>query len=290
MNLRDLKYIIEVANYKNFTKAAEASNVSQPALTMQIKKLEDSLGIKIFERDNHEFLVTKVGEDIIRKSQEILKIVDDIKKSAKNSHDIYAGEFKIGAFPTLATYYFPKIIPKISKHFPKLKLFLIEEKTESLLAKLKNGEIDCAFLAMPIINHDLKHRKIFEEPFYLAVSKHNKLAKKKIILKKDLQKQSLMLLEDGHCLRNQALEICSTMNAFESSDFKASSLETLRQMVAIDAGITLMPQIAAIKNNKISYLKIKPQPTREIGLYWRKEYYRAELTKEIARMICEISL
>lgn len=281
MNLRDLQYITEVAKQKNFTKAANALFVSQPALTIQIKKLEDQLGVKIFERGKHDFLVTKVGVEIIKKSQEILKVAEEIKKISKNSSDIKAGEIRIGAFPTLASYYFPKIIQKISKKFPKLKLFLVEEKTEILVEKLKNGEIDCAFLAMPILQHDFSCRKIFEEPFYLGLPKHHKLAKNKIICKKDLRGQELMLLEDGHCLRSQALEICSLLNAFESSDFKASSLETLRQMVEIGAGITLIPQIAIRKNDNISYVEIEHAPMREIGLYWRKNYYREELMEVI---------
>lgn len=285
MNIRDLKYIVEVAKLKSFTKAANAVFVSQPALTMQIKKLEDELKIKIFEREKHEFLVTKTGEKIIKKAEEILKLADEIKIIARNSSDILAGDFKLGAFPTLASYYFPKLAPKISKNFSNLKLYLIEEKTEILIEKLKSGEIDAAFMALPVNETEFEHKKIFSENFYLAVNKNNKLARRKIILKEDLKGKSLLLLEDGHCLRDQALEVCSLMGASEKSDFRASSLETLRQMVAINAGITLIPEIALIPHPEIVYVKIANAPKREIALFWRKSYFKKELIEKILKEI-----
>lgn len=283
MNLRDLKYIVETAKQKNFTKAANAVFVSQPALTMQIKKLEDELGAKIFEREKHEFLVTEVGKEIVKKAEHILKIADEIKILAKNSGDIMASDFRIGGFATLASYYFPKIAPKISRIFPRLKLFLVEDKTEILIQKLKAGEIDAAFLALPVNDSEFEHQKIFSENFYLAVNKNHKLAHKKIISKEDLKGKSLMLLEDGHCLRDQALEVCSVMGAFEKGDYRASSLETLRQMVAINAGITLIPEIAATSHPQIVYVKIASAPKREIGLFWRKSYFKKELIEKIIR-------
>ena len=270
MNIRDLKYIVTLAKEKHFGKAAEKAFVSQPTLSMQIKKLEDELGIQIFERSQKNFLVTKVGEKIIKKAEIILREVEEIKNIAKNSRDPFASEFRIGAFPTLASYFFPKVIGKIHKKFPKLKLFLVEEKTEILIEKLKNGELDAALLAMPIVEDEFGVEKILEEEFFLAVPKNHKFAKYKKIHTKDLKGEALMLLEDGHCLRQQALEVCSLIGAFEEQEFRASSLETLRQMVEIGAGITLIPEIAVEKSDKISYIKISPAPHREIGLYFRK--------------------
>lgn len=285
MNIRDLKYIVAVANEQNFARAAQKSFVSQPALSMQIKKLEDEIGVKIFERSQKNFMVTKIGEEIIAKAKIILREVDEMKNIAKNSQDPFSGEIRIGAFPTLASYFFPKIIGKISTKFPKLKLLLIEEKTEILLQKLKSGEIDAAFIAMPCDDFGLESKKIFEEDFLLAVPQKHALAKNKKVEKKDLKGKELMLLEDGHCLRDQALEACSMLGAFEQQDFRASSLETLRQMVAVGAGITLMPEIAVKKDDKISYIKITNPPRRKIGFYWRKTSPRKVLMAEILKSI-----
>lgn len=287
MNLRDLKYIVEVAKERNFSNAAKKVFVSQPTLTMQIQKLEDELGVKIFERQNKNFLITEVGELIIKTAQEILDKEKELKELAKEFKDPFSGELRIGAFPTLASYYFPKITKKILQEFPKLKLLLVEEKTDELIKKLKNGEIDCAFLAMPVLEENLNHVEIFEEEFLLAVSKNNPLAKQtKSVSTIDLKNESLMLLEDGHCLRNQALEACSLLGNFtEKQDFKASSLETLRQMVAMNYGVTLMPEIAINKSDGISYLELSTKPTRKIALYYRKSSVKTKLFTEIAKHI-----
>ncbi len=284
MNIRDLKYLIAVAREQHFARAAEKSFVSQPTLSMQIKKLEDELGVQIFERSQKNFLVTAVGKEIIKKAEIILCEAEEIKNIAKNSLDPASGELRVGAFPTLASYFFPNFVGKFSKKFRKLKLLLIEEKTEELLKKLKNGEIDAAFIALPLGDNSFESHKIFSEEFLLAVPKNHELAKKKNVQTKDLKGKTLMLLEDGHCLRNQALEACSMLGAFEQQDFKASSLETLRQMVINGSGITLMPEIAARKADKISYIKINNAPKRTIGLVWRKNSSRKELMKEIAKI------
>lgn len=285
MNIRDLKYIIEVARSENFARAAEICFVSQPALSMQIKKLEDELGVKIFERDRKKFLVTEIGREIIKKAEVILSEEQAIKTIAKSAQDPFGGELKIGAFPTLASYFFPYAVKKISKKFPKLKLFLVEEKTEILIDKLQKGEIDIAFLAMPIGASNLETIKIFSEKFLLACATNHELAKKKKISPSDLKGKNLMLLEDGHCLRGQALEACSMFGAFEEQNFRATSLETLRQMVAAGNGITLIPEIAVKKDDKIAYTNIANAPTRSIGLFFRKSFIRGNLAKEIAKLL-----
>lgn len=285
MNLRDLKYLVSVAKEQHFARAAKASFISQPTLSMQIKKLEDELGVQIFERSQKSFLVTKVGKEILAKAEIILREAEEIKNIARNSKDPFSGELRIGAFPTLASYFFPKILGKISKKFPKLKLFLVEEKTEVLLQKLQEGEIDAAFIALPIEARDFQVEEIFSEPFLLAVPKNHALAKNKKIQAKNLKNQKLMLLEDGHCMRSQALEVCDIVGAFEQQDFKASSLETLRQMVEIGVGITLMPEIAIRKDDKIAYLEISNAPKRTIGLVWRKSSARELLMRELVKLI-----
>jgi len=284
MNLRDLKYIVEVAREKNFARASQKVFVSQPALSMQIKKLEDNLGVNIFERDKQNFLVTPVGAEIIKKAEIILRESEEIKNIAKNSKDPLSGEIKIGAFPTVASYFLPNFVKNIRKKFPQLKTYLVEAKSDELIEKLKSGEIDCALLAMPVNNENLVGEKIFSEKFVLATYKGHPLAKKNKIQIKELKNQELMLLEDGHCLRDQALEICSAVRAYEKTDFKATSLETLRQMVANGTGITLMPEIAMRNDDKIAYVKIFNAPFRTIGIYYRKSSVRKNLIKEIIRL------
>lgn len=284
MNLRDLKYIVEVAREKNFARASEKVFVSQPALSMQIKKLEETLGVEIFERDKQNFLITPVGAEIIKKAEIILQESEEIKMIAKNSKDPHKGEIRIGAFPTVASYFLPNFVKNIHKKFAHLKIFLIEAKSAELITKLKNGEIDFCLLAMPIKDDNLIGEKIFSEKFLLATPKGHPFSKKSKIQIKELRKQELMLLEDGHCLRDQALEICSMVKAFENQDFRATSLETLRQMVASGTGITLIPEIAVRSDDKISYVKIFNAPFRTIGIYYRKSSVQKNLIKEIIKL------
>ena len=284
MNLRDLKYIVEVAREKNFARASAKVFVSQPALSMQIKKLEETLGVEIFERDKQNFLITPVGAEIIKKAEIILQESEEIKMIAKNSKDPHKGEIRIGAFPTVASYFLPNFVKNIHKKFPHLKIFLIEAKSDELIAKLKNGELDFCLLAMPIADENLIGEKIFSEKFLLATPKGHPFSKKSKIQIKELKNQELMLLEDGHCLRDQALEICSMVRAFENQDFRATSLETLRQMVANGTGITLIPEIAVRSDDKISYVKIFNAPFRTIGIHYRKSSVQKNLIKEIIKL------
>ncbi len=284
MNLRDLKYIVEVAREKNFARASAKVFVSQPALSMQIKKLEETLGVEIFERDKQNFLITPVGAEIIKKAEIILQESEEIKMIAKNSKDPHKGEIRIGAFPTVASYFLPNFVKNIHKKFPHLKIFLIEAKSNELITKLKSGELDFCLLAMPVKDDNLIGEKIFSEKFLLATPKGHPFSKKSKIQIKELRKQELMLLEDGHCLRDQALEICSMVKAFENQDFRATSLETLRQMVANGTGITLIPEIAVRNDDKIAYVKIFNAPFRTIGIHYRKSSVQKNLIKEIIKL------
>ena len=284
MNIRDLKYIVEVAKQKNFARASEKVFVSQPALSMQIKKLEENLGIEIFERGKQSFMITPAGQEIIKKAEIILRESEEIKNIAKNFKDPLKGEIRIGAFPTLSSYFLPNFVKNLHKKFPLLKIFLIEAKSDELLELLKKGDIDCAFLTMPINDDSVVGEKIFSEKFILATPKNHPLAKKSKIQLKELKNQELMLLEDGHCLRNQALDICSSVKAYENTNFQATSLETLRQMVASGTGITLIPEIAVRNDDKISYVKIFNAPFRTIGIYYRKSSVRKNLLKEIIKL------
>jgi len=286
MNLRDLKYIVAVAETKSFVKAAEQCFVSQPTLSMQIKKLENSLNIKIFERNNKHVLVTEIGKQVIETAKRILQDAEHISILAKHEQDPFAGDFTLGAFPTIAPYILPKLIPLIKKKLPNLRLILVEEKTDILLHKLKTGLIDAALLAGPIHDESLIAEKLFDDEFKLAVATHHPLAEQTIINPDELTNQPLLLLDEGHCLRDQALQFCQLSGIDEEQNVRATSLETLRQMVIAGTGITFMPTIA-IQNNddNIRYIPFEePKPKRTIYLVSRQTNPRTELIKQLKNL------
>jgi LysR family transcriptional regulator, hydrogen peroxide-inducible genes activator len=289
MNIRDLRYLVAVAKYKHFGKAAKASYVSQPALSMQLKKLEETLGVTVFERSNKSVMTTAIGERLVEKAQQVLQAADDMLLLAKTFQDPQAGEIRLGAFPTLAPYLLPKAMPKIIKLFPKLKLLLLEEKTGVLIEKLKIGDIDAAFLALPFPKEEesLHCEFLFKEPFYIALPKSHRLAKLKQLTRKDIKDEKLLLLDEGHCLRKQALDVCELTGAVEQQDFRATSLETLREMVAANVGMTLVPELAVPKKDaRIVYLPFcDHQYSRTIALVWRKTSVRSELLKKLVKNV-----
>ncbi len=291
MNLRDLKYLVAVADCKNFSKAAKTCFVSQPALSMQLQKLEDSLGVKLLERNNKRVMVTEVGRDIVERARKILREAEEIEEVAATYHDPFVGKFRLGAFPTLAPYLLPEIVPIITQKYPKLKMFLIEDKTDILINQLKSGQIDAAFLALPIDDDSLEYTQLFKDRFFLAVSYSHHLANQDSINNSDLKNESLLLLEDGHCLREHALDVCSLTGMSEKQDFRATSLETLRQMVASDVGITLIPELAKKDNDGIVYIPFaKNEPSRTICLVWRKTSARKNTCLEMADIIKNCAL
>jgi LysR family hydrogen peroxide-inducible transcriptional activator len=263
-------------------------NVSQPTLSMQIKKLEDYLGVRLFERTNKSVMITDAGERIAEIARRITHDEQHIHDIARTVHDPRAGEFKLGAIPTLASYVFPYFLPAIAKAFPKLQLMLIEEKTERLVEQLKAGKIDAALLALPIEESSLDDAPLFEDNFLLAVGLDHPLAKRKTVRTADLSGQKLMLLDEGHCLRDQALAVCQTHGAKEERSFRATSLETLRLMVQSPHSdlITLMPTIAATENLGMRYIPfVGTTPSRTIGIVWRRTSVRAGMMDELIKTL-----
>lgn len=287
MNLRDLRYLVAVADLRSFVQAAEQCFVSQPTLSTQIKKMEDSLGVPLFERTNKRVLLTAFGEQVVESARLILREIDTIHQLAGNAQDPLAGNFRLGAMPTLSTYIFPGLVPRIKGALPKLRLILIEEKTESLVDQLVQGQLDAALLAYPIENDFFASAVLFEDEFLLAVATDNPLAERQSITYADLFNQQLLLLDEGHCLRGQALQICELAHAEEQQDVRATGLETLRQMVRAGTGITFMPKIAIPENEQgIRYLPFdNPPPKRTIGLFWRKTSARKELLALMANLM-----
>jgi LysR family hydrogen peroxide-inducible transcriptional activator len=291
MNLRDLKYLVALAEHRHFRKASEACFVSQPALSMQIKKLEEHLGVQLLERTNKSVLLTEIGVTLSARARTILVHADEMHKIAQSAKDPYSGELKLGIFPTLASYLLPHIMPKISAMFPKIAFYLIEEKTDILVESLKCGKLDAAILALPLSEPDFLPIPLFEEDFLLAVSPAHPFAKRKTIDPLNLKDQSLLLLDEGHCMRGQTLNVCANVRAIENKCFRATSLETLRHIVATGLGITLMPALAMKPKDIVSYIAFQmPKPVRTIGFCVRtttaKKILFTELVMHIKKALC----
>lgn len=288
MNLRDIRYLVAVADSGHFGHAAETCHVSQPTLSIQLKKLEETLGATLIERSNRKVMLTPVGEAVVERARAVLHASEEMHKIAKSANDPLAGEITLGVFPTLAPYLLPLIMPAIKKQFPRLTLRLVEEKTADLLTKLEAGEIDCALLALPLRHHALETAKLFDEPFYLAVPAAHPLAARKHIDEEELQSHALLLLDEGHCLREQALEVCRRIGVQESQNFRATSLETLREMVAAGSAATLIPRLAVRAQKEIRYIPFKnPAPARHVALCWRKTTSRKLLMEKLSPVISD---
>jgi LysR family hydrogen peroxide-inducible transcriptional activator len=287
MNLRALQYFVKLADLRHFSKAAEACFVSQPTLSTQVRKLEDELGVQLVERSPRKIMLTPVGEEIAERARLVLSDVDQIRAVARCAGDPADGNLRLGLFPTLAPYILPHVVPTIRKRYPNLRLQLAEEKTEDILKMLQQGELDAALLALPVDDEGMDVEILFKEPFVLALPGGHPLGEKSRITLQDLNGSELLLLDEGHCLRNHALEVCALAGAHERVDFHATSMETLRQMVAANVGITLMP-ILSIKPPiaKTGNLLIKgfahPVPSRTIAIIWRRSSALSDFISELA--------
>jgi LysR family transcriptional regulator, hydrogen peroxide-inducible genes activator len=293
MNLRDLKYLVALADHKHFGRAAAACFISQPTLSTQIRKLEEELGVALVERAPRRVMLTPAGRDAAERARRIVADVEEMKEAARRSQNPEAGTVRLGIFPTLGPYLLPHVVPRVRERFPHLELLLIEEKTETLLRQLREGRLDAGVLALPLHDDQLHLEFLFEEPFLLAVPETHSLSKAKSLTMQDLAHESLLLLEDGHCLRDQALDVCHMAGAGEKSGFRATSLETLRQMVAANVGITLLP-ILAVKppvatSQDIHLLPFRsPAPSRRIAMVWRRSSAMSEFLEKLAEAFREL--
>jgi LysR family hydrogen peroxide-inducible transcriptional activator len=293
MNLRDLKYLVALADHKHFGHAAAACFVSQPTLSTQIKKLEDELGVPLVERAPRKVMLTPAGRDAAERARRIVAEVEQMKEAARRSQDPEAGTVRLGIFPTLGPYLLPHVVPRIRARFPQLELLLVEEKSDVLLSRLREGKLDAGLLALPLQDDQLHTEFLFEEPFLLAVPEAHPLASRDSLSLGELSNQQLLLLEDGHCLREQALDVCRISGANEKSEFRATSLETLRQMVAANVGITLLPTLAVkppvARSDNIHLLGFSDShPSRRIALVWRRSSAMAGFLQELAKVFREL--
>jgi LysR family hydrogen peroxide-inducible transcriptional activator len=290
MNLRDLRYFVALAETRHFGKAAERSFVSQPTLSAQIKKLENYLGVQLIERQPRKVTLTEMGQRILPLARRILQESDEIVSLARNEHDPLSGKLNIAFIPTIAPYLLPLVARKLRKQLPQLKLMLYEYQTQPLLEKLRAGEIELGILALPVPLDGLEARELYDEPFTVALPNQHPLSKRTHVKLDDLTGETLLLLEDGHCLRDQALDVCSMVNVKENEDYRATSLETLRQMVAAGLGITLLPELATRgpfgSGHGLTVKSFaKPIPSRTVGAVWRKSSARAAAIDAVCDVI-----
>lgn len=290
MNIRELQYLVTLADLRHFGHAAEACFVSQPTLSTQIKKLEDELGVQLVERAPRHIMLTEAGIEIVERARAVLRDVEQIKAVARRTRDPQAGTIRLGVFPTLGPYLLPHVVPTINAKYPKLELLLIEDKTEQLLQMLRDGAIDAALLALPVVDEQLHVEPLFEEPFVVAMPDGHPLSKRRTVSMDQLADHTMLLLEDGHCLRDQALDVCQMASANEKAGFRATSLETLRQMVAAGVGITLLPTLAikppVATGQGISIRKFRGgTPARTIGIVWRRSSAVGPFLSELAKII-----
>jgi len=292
LKLKDLRYLVAVADTRHFGHAAERCFVSQPTLSAQLKKLETYLGVQLIERQPRRIQLTEAGEAIVARARRILEASDEIVMIAQHQHDPLAGRLRLALLPTIGPYLLPVVAARLRKALPRLDLLLYEHQTEPMLERLQAGEIDAGILALPVHAEALVQRELYAEPFVVALPSDHPLSHRRSLKVQDLEDQTLLLLEDGHCLRDQALAVCSRAGVHEKQDFRATSLETLRQMVASGGGITLLPELAS----KGAYGSARgvtivpfarPAPVRQVGAVWRKTSARGEAIEAVCRVIRE---
>jgi len=292
MTLQELRYLVALADKRHFIRAAETCHVCQSTVSNQLKKLEDYLGVTLFERNKHQLTPTPIGKEIIERARVALDVVGQIRELARQGHDPMNGPLSLGVMPTLGPYLMPHLLSSIHDLYPMLQLFLREDLTANLLERLQQGKLDALLLALPVHGHDLKVMALFHEAFVVAVPAGHALERKTHISEKELADQTVLLLEEGHCMREQALAICGSSTSNQREEFKATSIETLRQMVAAGVGCTLLPALAALPGvgsvlNRMVQVRPfpPPAPTRTIGIVWRHHYPREATVKLLAEVI-----
>ena len=279
IKLKDLRYLVAVADSGHFGQAAQRCFISQPTLSAQLKKLEAYLGVQLIERQPKRATLTEAGEQIVARARVILGASDDVLTIAQTYRDPLSGRLRVAMIPTVGPYVLPHVAPAVHRKLPRLDLLLFEYQTAAILEKVQAGEIDVGVLALPVEGDTLESRKLYDEDFNVALPAHHRLTRQPTVRVADLQEETLLLLEEGHCLRDQALEVCGRIGLHERQDFRATSLETLRQMVAAGAGVTLMPELATRgaygeARGVVIRPLVRPTPHRQIGAVWRRSSAR----------------
>ena len=288
--LRQLEYAVAVADHRSFHEAAAACAVSQPGLSVQLRELENQLGVQLFERDRRRVMITREGEAVVERARAILLATDEMVEAARVLAVPLSGDLRLGVIPTVAPYLLPEVLPVVRKQYPDLRLLLREDHTARLLERLDRGELDLALLAMEAPLGDVETLPLFRDPFVVAMARSHPLAKKAILSQRDVAAANVLLLEDGHCLREQALEVCRRAGASEAGDFRAGSLATLIQMVVGGMGVTLLPSLCLeLETRRERSLAVsrfrRPVPFRTIGLAWRRTSPRGDDYRHLAESL-----
>jgi LysR family hydrogen peroxide-inducible transcriptional activator len=301
MTLTELRYIVAVARERHFGRAAEACFVSQPTLSVAIKKLEDELGVLLFERKTNDVTPTPAGERIVAQAQRVLDEANRIKEIARHGKDPLAGPLRVGVIYTIGPYLLPPLVRQLLKDAPQMPLLLNENFTLKLIELLKNGEIDVAIMALPLPESGLQIQPVYDEPFAVAVPRDHAWTKRKAVTSDDLKKETMLLLGTGHCFRDHVLEVCPELSRFSTDaegiqkTFEGSSLETIRQMVASGIGITVLPMTSVPehvrRDSLIAYLRFRsPVPDRRVVLAWRRSFTRAPAIEALRQAILKCPL
>lgn len=296
MTLTELRYIVAVARERHFGRAAEACFVSQPTLSVAVKKLEDELGVMLFERGGGEVTITPVGARIVEQAQRVLEQAAEIKELAKQNKDPLAGALKVGAIFTVGPYLLPKLIPALHRRAPQMPLLIEEHYTAGLAEMLKRGEVDVAIVAVPFEEAGIVTQAVYDEPFVVAVPRAHPWASRRSLRAEEIAKESLLLLGTGHCFRDQVLSACPALNRSSATPgtiqktVEGSSLETIRLMVASGLGITVLPASAVPTKARASDLLVyvpftRPPPDRRVVLAWRKSFTRPEAVEVLRQAI-----
>jgi LysR family hydrogen peroxide-inducible transcriptional activator len=286
---------VAVAEHRHFGRAAEACFVSQPTLSTQLKKLEETLGVVLFERSNRRVMLTPEGEQVVQQTQRILVELNALTALSEQLRDPMGGDLRIGIIPTIAPYLLPKVLAPLREAFPNLQIQLTEGQTANITRMLKHGDLDATLLALPLGEDNMEEVALLDEDFVFAVPANHPKAHLSEVDPSDLEGEEVLLLEDGHCFRDQALEVCQAHRGIESKSYSATSLETLRQLVAAGVGVTLIPQLAVPDEVKASdglrYIPFtangQDRPMRTLGLCWRASSTRGELLQDVATLLKE---
>jgi LysR family hydrogen peroxide-inducible transcriptional activator len=290
MNLRDLAYAVSLAADGHFRRAAERCNVSQPTLSAQVAKLEDELGVQLFERGPRGATPTLSGRALLHQASVVLDEVERLKELARAAHDPLVGPFQLGVIPTAGPYLMPRLLPLLQANWPALRLHLREDRTDALIERLRDGALDAAILSLPIEADDLRTEPLLDEPMLLALPAGHPLAGHPHIPHAALAEAPVMLLEDGHCLRDQTMAFCRSSGLGAHSEVQAASLETLRQMVMAGIGLALVPALAAEAPFGLGPMAVyrrfeDPEPRRTLVLAWRRSFPRGDALRGLAKTL-----
>jgi len=295
MTFTQLEYVVAIDTHRHFAKAADNCYVTQPTLSMQVQKLEEELGLQIFDRSRQPVIPTAAGAEIIEQARKILSEKNKVHEIVQQRKDTLNGELRIGIIPTLAPYLLPLFVQRFTKKYPQIKMIVHEMTTETVVTRLREGRIDVGILVTPLQENGIREHVLFYEELLVYVSEKNGLYKKHYILAKDINPNKLWLLEEGHCFRSQIVNLCELLRVSREEshfDYEAGSFETLRRMVDMNDGITILPELAAMdftarQQRLIRHFK-KPAPMREVSLVVHRDFVKKRLVEALKQEILDI--